>query len=410
MPALASPVAAAPAAAAPNVARPGAAPSLATSSAATSAVAAAPGDAADPAADGAAPQPFARALDAARGRAERAPDDAAAAGAPQRGAAARARPGAAAPRSEDAAAHLAGRPGAEPAAGRSVEPRLDSEPAQPAAADETRRDPAELIALLLGQQAAAPQAPTGRRQAVPDAGGTRRGAAEAQADAGAATAPAASGHARRSVAPATEGAADPRPSAPATAKAGDFVAELQRAAVDTAPRTGNPVAPSDPPPAPAAAITPAAQSAPGAAAPPAEASLAFGPGHPEFAARLGAQLTTFVRGGVEFARIQLHPLEMGPVTVQIQLEGQAAQVHFAAAQGDTRQALDAALPTLAGCLRDAGLTLAGGGVFQQPRHADGDRAPPWPAEEREAREAAPQPPAAAAPVALRRRGVVDLVA
>ncbi|MDE2612277.1 MAG: flagellar hook-length control protein FliK [Burkholderiales bacterium] len=145
-----------------------------------------------------------------------------------------------------------------------------------------------------------------------------------------------------------------------------------------------------------------------------EARLPIGPGHPAFAQQLGAQLTTFVRDGVEFARIQLHPAELGPITVQIKLDGQAAQVHLAAERGDTRQALDAALPTLAGSLREAGLTLAGGGVFQQPRdsarpgseQAAAGRAP----SEGGASAAERVAPADVPATVARRRGVVDLIA
>lgn len=98
----------------------------------------------------------------------------------------------------------------------------------------------------------------------------------------------------------------------------------------------------------------------------AQARIPHPPGHPQFASALGAQLTTFVRDGIEIARLQLHPAEMGPVTVQIRVEGQSAQVHLAAEHALTRQALDAAMPTLAGSLHEAGLTLTGGGVSEQP--------------------------------------------
>ncbi len=144
---------------------------------------------------------------------------------------------------------------------------------------------------------------------------------------------------------------------------------------------------------------------------PAEARIAASPGSPDFASQLGAQLSTFVREGVQHARLELHPTALGPVTVQIQLEGLQAQVHLSAALADTRQALEQALPQLAGSLREAGLTLSGGGVFEQPRQAP--QAPP-PSPTRDTRRHAPLEEDgvksfAAAPTA-RRRGVVDLVA
>ena len=100
-----------------------------------------------------------------------------------------------------------------------------------------------------------------------------------------------------------------------------------------------------------------------------EATLQAHPGSASFAHELGAQLSVFVREGVQHARLQLNPQDMGPVFVRIHLDGQAAQVHMAAEQGATRQALELALPALAGHLSEAGITLTGGGVFE--RHAGG---------------------------------------
>ncbi len=158
---------------------------------------------------------------------------------------------------------------------------------------------------------------------------------------------------------------------------------------------------------------------PGAsAATPAHARLGASPGSPEFATQLGAQLSTFVREGVQHARLELHPLELGPVTVQIALDGTLARVNMAAEHASTRQALEQAMPALAGSLREAGLTLSGGGVFEQPRQsqpesggtagsgAQGERQ----GERGTAAAGADRGPAPVNPLTLRRRGVVDLVA
>lgn len=149
---------------------------------------------------------------------------------------------------------------------------------------------------------------------------------------------------------------------------------------------------------------------------PAEARIAATPGSADFASQLGAQLSTFVRDGIEHAKLELHPLELGPVTVQIQIDGSAAQVDLAAEQAPTRAALEQALPELAGSLREAGLTLTGGGVFEQPRQpnetggrgAGSTRDGGGPRSERDParRESVTTQPVAAP----RRRGVVDLVA
>lgn len=122
-----------------------------------------------------------------------------------------------------------------------------------------------------------------------------------------------------------------------------------------------------------ASTTAGANSAASGTAPTqAQAQLPATPGSADFAPQLGAQISTFVRDGIEHAQLHLNPADMGPVTVQIQLDGQSAQVHLLADQAATRQALEQAMPQLASSLRDAGVTLTGGGVFQQPRQPGGE--------------------------------------
>lgn len=86
---------------------------------------------------------------------------------------------------------------------------------------------------------------------------------------------------------------------------------------------------------------------------------------PLFAPVLGSQLSLLARDGVRSALLQLHPAEMGPISVEIALDGNAAHIDFQALRADTRGLIEASLPALAGALQDAGLTLAGGGVFEQ---------------------------------------------
>jgi flagellar hook-length control protein FliK len=102
-------------------------------------------------------------------------------------------------------------------------------------------------------------------------------------------------------------------------------------------------------------------------------------GSPEFAPQLGAQVSMMVRDGVQHARLHMTPAEMGPISVQIQLDGNNAQIHLAAEHAATRQALEQAMPTLAGSMREAGLTLTGGGVFEQPRQPRDEAPTPPPA-------------------------------
>ena len=79
------------------------------------------------------------------------------------------------------------------------------------------------------------------------------------------------------------------------------------------------------------------------------------------------------KDGVQRDQLHLKPAEMGPVSVQIVMDGTQARVDFGADNAATRQAIEAGLPELAGALRDAGLTLSGGGVSQhsQGRGSDG---------------------------------------
>ncbi len=86
---------------------------------------------------------------------------------------------------------------------------------------------------------------------------------------------------------------------------------------------------------------------------------------PEFAPALSARLALLAAEGVQQAQLQLNPAEMGPVSVQITVDGQQAQIAFHAVQAETRQVLEQSLPELAAALRDQGLTLSGGGVFEQ---------------------------------------------
>lgn len=157
-----------------------------------------------------------------------------------------------------------------------------------------------------------------------------------------------------------------------------------------------------------------AGAADGSASAPAEARLTHSPGSPAFADELGTQISTFVREGVQHAKLQLHPLELGPVTVQIQLDGGSAHMSFAAEHAQTRQALEQALPTLASSLREAGLTLSGGGVFEQPRQQAqaeaGNGGPGGNGSNSGGSERQTDSAAVAAAPGARRRGVVDLVA
>ena len=147
-------------------------------------------------------------------------------------------------------------------------------------------------------------------------------------------------------------------------------------------------------------------------APPLQAELRAPLASKEFAPALGAQMSVLVRDGIEHAQLKLNPADMGPIEVRISVDGSQAQVDFSAAHAQTRQALQDAVPALATALREQGLTLTGGGVFEQPREqrGEGSAANASSALTMPERGSDEPLPAAAAPRPLRARGVLDLYA
>jgi flagellar hook-length control protein FliK len=101
---------------------------------------------------------------------------------------------------------------------------------------------------------------------------------------------------------------------------------------------------------------------------PAAVAIATPVSAPDFAQELGLRLAVLAKDGVQTAELHLNPADMGPVSVQIVMDGTQARVDFGADMAATRQAIEAGLPALASALADAGFTLAGGGVSQ---HAGG---------------------------------------
>jgi flagellar hook-length control protein FliK len=111
---------------------------------------------------------------------------------------------------------------------------------------------------------------------------------------------------------------------------------------------------------PAAPPTPAAPAA--ADMPPVHAHVAPPVDSPAFAPALATQVRWLVRDGLQHAQLSLNPAEMGPVTVQIVLDGREARIDFRADLALTRNAIESSLPVLAAALDESGLRLAGGGV------------------------------------------------
>ena len=118
-------------------------------------------------------------------------------------------------------------------------------------------------------------------------------------------------------------------------------------------------------------LQPSTGSSEAADRPPAVLSLSPPLHSPEFAPEMAARLSVLTSEGVQRAELHLNPAEMGPVQIQIVVDGQQAQISFMSDQSETRAVLERSLPELASALRDNGLTLSGGGVFQQQREREG---------------------------------------
>ncbi len=91
----------------------------------------------------------------------------------------------------------------------------------------------------------------------------------------------------------------------------------------------------------------------------------------QFAPAISAQIATIAMQGIRSAEITLNPKELGPVKVSLTLSGETMEIAFAAAQPETRQAIEQSLPLLRSMLSEQGLNLShatvGQGGFGQPQ-------------------------------------------
>lgn len=84
-------------------------------------------------------------------------------------------------------------------------------------------------------------------------------------------------------------------------------------------------------------------------------------------AAMGEQIRALVDQGQLRAELQLHPAELGHVSVRIELDGHDTRVFLVSANPDARAALESALPRLQSLLDSGGLNLAQADVSQD-RH------------------------------------------
>lgn len=226
------------------------------------------------------------------------------------------------------------------------------------------------------------QRPLAPQEAAP--GKAAAGADEAVADATTDTAPApkgaGSGAAGAVMAAAKDGKPDPAELAhdaksaavkPEPTRADASPASFQAAMAQAQDGRSELKRAHDPQPA-YASVAAGVQLAPGAArsseaAAPVVVPLPTPATSPEFAQSLGVQVSVLAKDGIQQAELHLNPAEMGPISVQIAIEGNQAQVNFGADSAATRQIIESGLPELAASLREAGFTLSGGGVHSQAR-------------------------------------------
>jgi flagellar hook-length control protein FliK len=134
---------------------------------------------------------------------------------------------------------------------------------------------------------------------------------------------------------------------------------------------------------------------------------------PDFVPRFSAEVAVLARDGIQEARVQVHPVELGPISVQITVDGSAAQVQLVVDNAQTHQLLEQSMPSLAAALRENGLTLTGGGVFQQAGQGGGQRQgspSATPSGGRGGDAESDLAPIAAAPRRAQRVGALDLYA
>ena len=79
---------------------------------------------------------------------------------------------------------------------------------------------------------------------------------------------------------------------------------------------------------------------------------------PAWPSQLGQQLIQFAqRGGEHQVKMQLHPAELGPLSISLKVSEHGTQAHFLSAHAQVRQALELAIPQLREALAEQGISL-----------------------------------------------------
>ena len=109
---------------------------------------------------------------------------------------------------------------------------------------------------------------------------------------------------------------------------------------------------------PMASLAAGMSPVPGLVGPPVAAHVAAPVGTPGFAQDFASRIVLLAQNGTHSAQLSLHPVELGPVSVSIQMNGQAATLALVAHHEATRDAMQQALPRLQEMFQQNGLQLA----------------------------------------------------
>ncbi|BAP89579.1 flagellar hook-length control protein [Burkholderiales bacterium GJ-E10] len=109
---------------------------------------------------------------------------------------------------------------------------------------------------------------------------------------------------------------------------------------------------------PMASLAAGMAPASGLVGPPVAAHVAAPVGTPGFAQDFASRVVLLAQNGTHSAQLSLHPVDLGPVSVSIQMNGQAATLALAAHHEATRDAMQQALPRLQEMFQQNGLQLA----------------------------------------------------
>ena len=86
---------------------------------------------------------------------------------------------------------------------------------------------------------------------------------------------------------------------------------------------------------------------------------------PRWSQQLGERVVWLARGEIQNAQININPAQLGPIQINISLNGDQMSAHFVAAHQEVRQALEDAMPRLRDMLSGAGINLGQANVGAQ---------------------------------------------